>query len=143
MRLAIKSAGLTVLCKMIFVSTRSDFSFLPFVYGNGLTTSGWLDTFCGMNTVYDSDDCRVFAKALDHAWEIFLKAGKLTPLNVDIAKASLAYAIFHAAAGGLRNPRRLAMAAVARISQFEAQVTEQRVWCVPPSSDVAASSPSA
>jgi hypothetical protein len=47
-----------------------------------------------MNIAFDSDDCRLFAQALDHAWDIFLKAGGLTTHNLDTAKASLTYAIF-------------------------------------------------
>jgi hypothetical protein len=84
-----------------------------------------------MNIAFDSDDCRLFAQALDHAWEIFLKAGGLTAHNLDTAKASLTYAIFHAARDGERNPRRLAMAAVARMSKFEHVVTQQRMWRQP------------
>jgi hypothetical protein len=84
-----------------------------------------------MNAAFDSDDCRLFAQALDHAWEIFLKAGGLTTHNLDTAKAALTYAIFHAAQDGERNARRLAIAAVARMSKFEPVVMQQRMFRQP------------
>jgi hypothetical protein len=84
-----------------------------------------------MNIAFDSDDCRLFARALDHAWDIFLKAGGLTAHNLDTARAALTYAIFHAAQDGERNARRLAMAAVARMSKFEPAVMQQRQFRQP------------
>jgi hypothetical protein len=84
-----------------------------------------------MNIAYDSEDCRLFAQALDLAWKIFLNAGALTTDNLDTAKASLTYAIFHAAATGERHPRRLAVAAVARMPKFEHAVAQQRMWRQP------------
>jgi hypothetical protein len=84
-----------------------------------------------MNIVYDSEDCRLFAQALDVAWRIFLNAGALTTDNIDTAKAALTYAIFNAAESGERHPRRLAVAAVARMPKFEAVVAQQRMWRQP------------
>jgi hypothetical protein len=84
-----------------------------------------------MNSVFDSDDCRLLERALDHAWEMFLKAGGLTADNLDTAKGALTYAIFHEAHDGERNARRLAIAAVARMSKFEPVVRRQRTWRQP------------
>ena len=60
-----------------------------------------------MNLAYTSEDCNIFAEALEHAWEMYLKTGRLTKDNLDTAKAALSYAILQAAAGGERNARRL------------------------------------
>lgn len=78
-----------------------------------------------MDGAFNSDDCRVFAKALDYAWEIFLKSGRLTSGNHDIARAALTLAIFESA-GNERNPRRLAIAAVARMGKYEHSLKAQR-----------------
>ena len=40
----------------------------------------------GINVIYTSEDCNIFAKALDFAWEIYLKTGRLTKDNLDTAK---------------------------------------------------------
>jgi hypothetical protein len=79
-----------------------------------------------MDRAYDSDDCTILAKALEHAWEIFLKTKRLTAQNHDIAKGALSLAILEAAGIGERNPRRLAIAAVARMSKYEARVRAER-----------------
>lgn len=84
-----------------------------------------------VSVAYDSEDCRVFAQALDHAWEMFLKTKRLTSRNIDTAKAALAYAILHEASDGQRNPRSLAAAAVARMANHETQVRQQRSWHPP------------
>jgi hypothetical protein len=82
-------------------------------------------------SVFDSDDCRLFARALGHAWEMFLQARGLRGDNIDTAKGALTYAIFHEAQNGERNARRLAIAAVARMSRFEPMVRRQRMWRQP------------
>ena len=71
-----------------------------------------------MDGIYDSDDCRVFEKALDYAWEIFLRSGRLTSANHDVAKAALTYAILKSATDE-RHARRLAVAAVSRMAKYE------------------------
>ena len=72
-----------------------------------------------MSQVYDSEDCELFAKALDQAWEIFLKTGRLTSANVDLVKPALTLAILEMAQSGERNVRRLAAGAVVRMAKFE------------------------
>lgn len=67
-----------------------------------------------MSAAYNSEDCVLLSKALEQAWELFLKTRGLTFDNVDTARASLTYAILDAASKGERNPRRLAFGAVAR-----------------------------
>jgi hypothetical protein len=84
-----------------------------------------------MNSVFDSDDCHLLARALENAWEMVLKTGGLTADNLDTAKAALTYAICHEAQNGERNARRLAVAAVARMSRFEPVVRRQRMWRQP------------
>src|SRR4051794_14316143 len=91
------------------------------MFSGRLVTISWLGNLsmeC-MNSAFDSDDCRAFARALDYAWEIFLRAGGLTAYNLDTAKGTLTYAILHEAQNGQRNARRLAIAAVAQMAQFE------------------------
>jgi hypothetical protein len=79
-----------------------------------------------MGRAFDTDDCLLFSKALDCAWEIFLKTKRLTSQNYDIAKGALSYAILEAAAEGERRPRRLAIAAVTRMAKYEAQLQAGR-----------------
>ena len=86
-----------------------------------------------MSAAYNSEDCELLAKALEQAWELFLKTQELTFENVDTARASLTYAILDAASKGERNPRRLAFGAVARVPEFEAEIRKQR-FCWTPTS---------
>jgi hypothetical protein len=79
-----------------------------------------------MQGVYDSEDCRVFAEAFEHGWEIFLKTRRLTVQNIGVAKGALSFAILDAAATGERNARRLAMAAVARMAKYESKFLAER-----------------
>jgi hypothetical protein len=81
-----------------------------------------------MSLAYRSEDCRAFAKALELAWEIFLRTGRLTSQNIDVAKAALSYSIFEAAENGQRNPRILAIAAVACMANHEARIKRERSW---------------
>jgi len=83
-----------------------------------------------MDVAYTSEDCRLFSMALDYAWDIFLKSRGLTSKNVDTAKAALTYAIFHSAREGERNPRKPAIAAVARIDHFHPNIEIQRSFTV-------------
>ncbi len=78
-------------------------------------------------SAYNADDCTVFAKALDHAWELYLKSKRLTTRNLDLAKGAIAYAVLDVARmGGERNPRRLAKAAIARVSEHEQRLQSLR-----------------
>ena len=79
-----------------------------------------------MSSAYDSDDCQLFAQALDQAWQIFLRTGRLTNTNADVAKAALTYALLEAAETGERNPRRLAVAAVGRMARYEGKLRYER-----------------
>ena len=42
-----------------------------------------------MNLAYTSEDCNIFAEALERAWEMYLKTGRLTKDNLDVAEAAL------------------------------------------------------
>jgi hypothetical protein len=75
---------------------------------------------------FDDEECGLLADGLEKAWEIFLKTGGLTAKNVDIARAALAYAVLECAAAGERNPRRLAIAAVAKMPRHEHQIRYAR-----------------
>jgi hypothetical protein len=81
-----------------------------------------------MTHAYSAEDCSVFADALEHAWRIFLRSGRLTSQNCDIAKAALTRAILDAASGGLRNPRRLAVAACAKADTYIDLIRQERLW---------------
>jgi hypothetical protein len=80
-----------------------------------------------MTHVYDSEDCGVFSEALEHAWRIFLRSGRLNRQNLDIAKAALTRAILDAGSAGLRNPRRLAVAACAKADTYIDRIREERI----------------
>jgi hypothetical protein len=54
------------------------------------------------------------SRALDIAWDMFLRSGMLTTRNIDTARTTLAFAIMECATRGEHNPRRLAISAVAR-----------------------------
>ena len=82
----------------------------------------------GINLVYTSEDCNIFAKALDFAWEIYLKTGRLTKDNLDTAKGALSYGILQAAKTGERNARRLAMVAIAHADAIEPRIRMERSW---------------
>jgi hypothetical protein len=84
-----------------------------------------------MDPVYDSEDCRVLSRALSHAWNVFIRAGRLNPHNGDTALGALAYAVLEAAAGGQRDPRRLAISALALIEPHETRVRAARSWAQP------------
>jgi hypothetical protein len=79
-----------------------------------------------LDLAFSGSECRILADALDKAWEIFLKTGRLTATNIDTARGALAYAIMEAAAVGERNPRRLAIAAVARMAKHEHRIRFER-----------------
>ena len=79
-----------------------------------------------MSSVYDSEDCRVFAEALDKACKIFVRTGRLTATNSDVVKAALTFAILEAAQKSERNVQRLAVGAVARMARFEVQTQAER-----------------
>ena len=79
-----------------------------------------------MGYAYDSEDCRILAQALDESWKIFLRTGRLTNANADVAKAAFTYALLELAQTGERNTRRLAIAAVARMARFEEKLRSDR-----------------
>jgi hypothetical protein len=83
-----------------------------------------------MSHVYSSEDCSVFSEALEHSWRIFLRSGRLTRQNFDIAKAALTRAILDTASSGLRNPRRLAVAACARADTYIDRIRQERIWAM-------------
>ncbi len=68
-----------------------------------------------MATAFSSDECNVLAQALEAAWEIFLRSRRLETINIDTAKGELTRSILAAYENGERNPRRLAIAAVAQL----------------------------
>ena len=86
-----------------------------------------------MSAAFNSEDCVLLGKALEQAWELFLKTRGLTSDNVDTARASLTYAILDAASKGERDPHRLAFGAVARVPEFEPEIRKQR-FCWTPTS---------
>ncbi len=79
-----------------------------------------------MSYAYNSDECALLERALDQAWAIFLKTGRLTNRNADVATAALTYALLDAAEKGERNPRRLAVAAVGRMARYEGKLRYSR-----------------
>ena len=83
-----------------------------------------------MAGAFTSEDCELFAKALDYAWELILKSRRLTPQNHDIAKGVLAQAILDAGPDG-GNARQLAMKAAASFDKYEAIIRHRRAWSVP------------
>jgi hypothetical protein len=89
-------------------------------------------------SAYTAEDCEILAKALDYAWEIFLKSGRLTKENLDTARAALTYSILQAAQGGERNPRRLALEAAANVDAIEPRIRMERSVALPARARVAA-----
>jgi hypothetical protein len=79
-----------------------------------------------MTTAFTSAECNALQEALDVAWQIFLRNGKLDAHNLDTARAALTRAIIDGFEQGEHNPRRLAIAAVANIEQFEAEIVRRR-----------------
>jgi hypothetical protein len=84
-----------------------------------------------MSCAYDANDCRVLSQALDEAWEIYLRTGRLTGTNIDVAKAALSYALLDSAEAGERNIRRLAIAAVGRMARYEGKLRYARFQDAP------------
>ena len=79
-----------------------------------------------MTTVFNSAECNELEQVLDIAWEIYLRKGELDSHNLDTARAALTRAILDGFEQGERNPRRLAIAAVASIAQYEAVIVRRR-----------------
>jgi len=79
-----------------------------------------------MTTVFTSAECNELEKVLDIAWEIYLRKGRLDAYNLDTARAALTRAILEGFEQGERNPRRLAIAAVASMAQYEAVIMRRR-----------------
>lgn len=75
---------------------------------------------------YDTDECTLLAKALDHAWELYLKSKRLTSHNLDLAKGAIAYAVLEVARMGGGNPRQIAKAAMTRVSKHERRLQAVR-----------------
>ena len=87
-----------------------------------------------MTTVFNSAECNELEQVLDIAWEIYLRKGELDSHNLDTARAALTRAILDGFEQGERNPRRLAIAAVASIAQYEAVIVRRRPAPAPASS---------
>jgi len=79
-----------------------------------------------MTTVFTSAQCDELEQVLETAWEIYLRKGELDAHNLDTARAALTRAILEGFEQGERNPRRLAIAAVASIAQYEAVIMHRR-----------------
>jgi hypothetical protein len=79
-----------------------------------------------MTTVFTSAECNELEKVLDIAWDIYLRKGQLDAHNLDTARAALTRAILEGFEQGERNPRRLAIAAVASMAQYEAVIMRRR-----------------
>jgi hypothetical protein len=79
-----------------------------------------------MTTVFTSAQCDELEQVLETAWEIYLRKGELDAHNLDTARAALTRAILEGFEQGERNPRRLAIAAVASIAQYEAVIMRRR-----------------
>lgn len=75
---------------------------------------------------YDTEECSLLAKALDHAWELYLKSKRLTAYNLDLAKGAIAYAVMDVARRGGDNPRQIAKAAMARVAVHERRLQAER-----------------
>ena len=84
-----------------------------------------------MSCAYDASDCHILSQALDKAWETYLKRGRLTATNIDVAKGALSYALLEAAEAGERNIRRLAIAAVRRVAKYEGKLRDARSYGLP------------
>jgi hypothetical protein len=81
-----------------------------------------------MSCAYDADDCHVLSQALDQAWEIYVRTGRLTATNIGVAKAALSYALLDVAQTGERNVSRLAIAAVGRMAKYECKLRYARSY---------------
>jgi hypothetical protein len=79
-----------------------------------------------MTTAFTSAECDELEQALDTAWEIFLRSAQLHARDPETARAALARAILDGFERGERHPRRLAIAAVANIQQFEDEIIRRR-----------------
>jgi hypothetical protein len=79
-----------------------------------------------MTTAFTSAECNELEAALAIAWDIYLRQGQLEAYNLDTARAALTRAILDGFEQGERNPRRLAIAAVAGIAQYEAVIVRRR-----------------
>ena len=79
-----------------------------------------------MTTAFTSAECNELEQTLEMAWDIYLRKGQLEPDNIDTARAALTRAILDGFEQGERNPRRLAIAAVASIAQYEAVIVRKR-----------------
>ncbi|MGN6571334.1 MAG: hypothetical protein ACTHLO_07965 [Pseudolabrys sp.] len=78
-----------------------------------------------MTAAFTSADCNALERALEIAWDIYLRKGQLEAGNLDTARAALTRAILDAYEQGERDPRRLAIAAVANVAQFEAVIVRR------------------
>jgi len=85
-----------------------------------------------MSTAFTSDECNVLAEALDMAWDICLRSGRLRTLDVDLIKSVLTRSIMIEYEGGERDVRRLALAAAAHL-----QVAQPPITTSPPTTPAA------
>jgi hypothetical protein len=79
-----------------------------------------------MSCAYDAGDCNVLSQALEKAWEIYVRTGRLTATDIEVAKAALSYALLDAAETGERNINRLAITAVGRVAKYEGKLRYAR-----------------
>jgi hypothetical protein len=79
-----------------------------------------------MTTAFTSAECDELEQALDTAWAIFLRSRQRGADDLDTARAALVRAILDGFESGERNSRRLAIAAVANVEHYEAQILRQR-----------------
>ena len=79
-----------------------------------------------MTSAFNSSECNELEQALAIAWEIYLRKGQLDAHNLDTARAALTRAILDSFEQGERHPRRLAITAVASMTQYEAVIMRRR-----------------
>jgi len=99
--------------------------------GRGHATIGFIGPCqrveAAMTTVFTSEQCDVLQQALDIAWEMFLRAHKPGAEEAEAIKGALTRAILDEYEHGEHNARRMAIAAVAHIEQFEAPAVSGRM----------------
>jgi hypothetical protein len=74
-----------------------------------------------MAAAFTSEECDLLQQALDTAWEIVQAKGRPKPSDAEAFKAALTRAILDEYEHGEHNVRRMAIAAVAHVEQFQAR----------------------
>ena len=80
-----------------------------------------------MATAFTSADCDLLQQALDGAWEMFLRRHEAGGQDAEAVKGALTRAILDEYEHGEHDPRRMAIAAVGHIEQFETDPARQRM----------------